>query len=243
VEQQPEGIGSEAMAAESVSNESILELFNAVLAFSTIIVEGKNRTATTLQVRHEEPQVSASIGMFGLVAYATPMGPTLAAMQKARKGALRFMGPTITSRQLESETIGSALEQRVVGPANSVLDAEKLAEFIEQRQAKPSIRSQSNPDLGKFLLQSWDDAQKQGDDASLAGSGAGPQASSKKTTGVSFEDQQRVIHVLAITAVEEAQLLLPVRRIVRRVYIQQNFAAPADLFATGGYKPIEQDIL
>ena len=49
------------------------------------------------------------------------------------------MGSTITSSQSTLETIGAALEERVRGHANGVLDAEKLAEFIEQRHSETSI--------------------------------------------------------------------------------------------------------
>ena len=45
MEQQAERIGPKAVAAQAVSGKTIFELFNAVLTFSAIVIEGKNGTA------------------------------------------------------------------------------------------------------------------------------------------------------------------------------------------------------
>jgi hypothetical protein len=82
VEQQPEGISSEVVAAESVGGKAVLELFNTVLTFSTIVIEGKRRTVVALPVGHEKTQVGTSLGVFGLVADAT-LPPILPAVANA----------------------------------------------------------------------------------------------------------------------------------------------------------------
>ena len=51
VKQQPKGIGSKAMAAESIGIETIFELFNAVLALPAIVMEAKDRATSIFQVR------------------------------------------------------------------------------------------------------------------------------------------------------------------------------------------------
>ena len=77
----------------------------------------------------------------------------------------------------------------------------------------------------------------------MTGSRSSTQPGGEQTAGVAFEDQQRVIHVLAVATIEEAQLLLPMSRIVRRVKIEQDLAAFSYLFTTHADKPIEQNIL
>ena len=72
---------------------------------------------------------------------------------------------------------------------------------------------------------------------------SGPQSGSQQTTGVSLKDQQGVIHVLAISTIKEAELLLSVRGIVGGVDIEQDLSPFADLFPTDLHKPIEQSIL
>ena len=153
VEQQPEGIGPEAMTAQSVGSEAILELFDAVLTFPAIVIEGKHRMAAAFQVGHEKSQVGSRFGMFSLVADPPLMRPALGTMKKAGKRTLGSMGSTITSSQSTLETIGAALEERVRGHANGVLDAEKLAELIEQRESKARIGAQFDPDFGKRFLE------------------------------------------------------------------------------------------
>ena len=72
---------------------------------------------------------------------------------------------------------------------------------------------------------------------------SGPQSGSQQTTAVSLKDQQRVIHVLAIATIKEAELLLPVRGIVGGIDIQQDLSSFADLFPADLHKPIQQSIL
>jgi len=50
VEQQAESIGSKAVSAQAVSGKAISELFNVVLTFPAIVIEGKNGTAAAWQV-------------------------------------------------------------------------------------------------------------------------------------------------------------------------------------------------
>ena len=49
---------------------------------------------------------------------------------------------------------------------------------------------------------------------------------------MAFEDQHGMIHVLAVGAVEEAELLLAVSGIVGGIEIEQDFTALANLVAT-----------
>ena len=69
------------------------------------------------------------------------------------------------------------------------------------------------------------------------------QSGGQQTTGVTLKDQQRVIHVLVITTIEETELLLPVRWIVGGINIQQDLSPFANLFSADLHKPIKQSIL
>ena len=69
------------------------------------------------------------------------------------------------------------------------------------------------------------------------------QASGEQTTAVSLKDQQGVIHVLAISTIKEAELLLSVSGIVGGIDIEQDLSPFADLFPADLHKPIEQSIL
>jgi hypothetical protein len=63
----------------------------------------------------------------------------------------------------------------------------------------------------------------------MTGSSSGAQSCRQQAPGVTLEDQHGVIHVLAVGAVEEAELLLAMSRIVGGVNIEQNLTPLADL--------------
>src|SRR5215470_18578495 len=81
---------------------------------------------------------------------------------------------------------------------------------------------QSDGDSGKLTQQTTQDAQKQRHDASITGGRASAQTGGQQTTGMSLEDQERVIHVLVVGTIEEAQLLLSVGGIIGGIDIEQN---------------------
>src|SRR5467141_999425 len=171
------------------------------------------------------------------------MRPAVSAIEKAGKGALRLAGSTITSGETTLQGLRLLLQSWVGSYANHVLDAEKLTEFIEQWQSKTGVSAQFDAGLGKLSLESRNDAQQQRDDAGVTRDRASSQSGGQQTTGVTLKDQQRVIHVLVITTVEETELLLAVRWIVGGIDIQQDLSPLANLFSTDFHKPIEQSIL
>src|SRR5713101_656395 len=65
----------------------------------------------------------------------------------------------------------------------------------------------------------------------MAGGVSRTQACCQQTSGVALEDQHGVIHVLAVSAVEEAELLLAVGGIVGGIEIEQDLVALTDLVA------------
>jgi hypothetical protein len=60
------------------------------------------------------------------------------AIAKTGKGALRLAGSTIPSGQTTLQALRCTLQPGVVAYADGVLQAEKLAKFIERGVAKPA---------------------------------------------------------------------------------------------------------
>ena len=77
----------------------------------------------------------------------------------------------------------------------------------------------------------------------MTGGRATAQTGGQQTTGVPLEDQQRVIHVLVVGAIEEAQLLLSVGGIVGGIDIEQDFAALPNLLSAEAYEGVEPAIV
>ena len=110
MEQQAEGIGPEAVAAQAVRSKAIFKLFNAVLAFPAIVIESKNGKAGAGQVSDQETQVGTGSGVFGFVANTPLMKPWVSAIPKAGKGALRLASSTIASREAMLQALSFNLQ-------------------------------------------------------------------------------------------------------------------------------------
>src|SRR3989442_14052795 len=89
VQEQAEGIGQEAVTAQAVGAEAVLELLDAVLTLAAIVVESEDLGGATGAVGNHEAQVGSDGGEFGLVADAALARPTTVAYAVAGKAALR----------------------------------------------------------------------------------------------------------------------------------------------------------
>src|SRR5208337_4323700 len=77
----------------------------------------------------------------------------------------------------------------------------------------------------------------------MAGGVSRAQPRRQQTSSVALEDQHGVIHVLAVSAVEEAELLLAVGGIVGGVEIEQDLAALANLLAAQSDELLPQPVV
>jgi len=69
------------------------------------------------------------------------------------------------------------------------LDAEELAELIEQGQSEAGIAAQLDLYFRKSGLQSGDQSQQHGHDASMTGSVSRSESGCQQTSAVALEDQ------------------------------------------------------
>ncbi len=83
VQEETEGVGQEAVTAEAVGAEAVLELLDTVLALAAIIVKSEDFGGTAGAVGDQETQVGAGGGVLGLVADAALMEPSAGAMAEA----------------------------------------------------------------------------------------------------------------------------------------------------------------
>jgi len=83
VQQQAEGIGEEVVTALAVGAEAVLELLDAVLALTTVVVESENLRRAACAVGDEETQVGSRRRVLGLVADAALARPVAGAIAEA----------------------------------------------------------------------------------------------------------------------------------------------------------------
>src|SRR5579864_7774706 len=153
------------------------------------------------------------------------------------------MGTTIAASQATLQSGSTPTKHDIGGNADGVVNAEELAELIKQRQGETGIGTQPDGDSGKLAQQTTQDAEKQRHDASMTGGRATAQTGGQQTTGMPLEDQERVIHVLVVGAIEEAQLLLSVGGIVGGIDIEQDFATLPNLLSAEANESIEGTIV
>ena len=89
VQEQAKGIGQEAMTAEPVGMEAVLELLNPVLAFSTFVVKAKDLGFAAGGVGDQEAKIGTGGGVLGFGDDAAESRPSTGAMTEAGAGALR----------------------------------------------------------------------------------------------------------------------------------------------------------
>src|SRR5256885_1250395 len=243
VQQQAKSIGQEAVTAQAVGAETVLELLDAVLTLAAVVVESEDLGGTSGAVGNHEAQVGSGGRVLGLVADAALTRPTTGAMAEAGKTALRHLGAAIAAFQPFLPRFRTTLKDAVGGNAESILDLEELAELVQQGQSKTGVATQPDLHAGKGGLQSRHQAQQHGHDTGMTGCVSRTQPRRQQTSGVAFEDQHGMIHVLAVGSVEEAELLLAVGRIVGGIEIEQDLAALQDLLAAEADELLAQPVV
>ena len=88
IQQQAEGVGQKAMAAQAVGAKTVFEFLDAVLALAAIVVEGKDLRGATAAVGNHEAQIGSGRGVLGFVADAALARPAAGAMTEAGEVAL-----------------------------------------------------------------------------------------------------------------------------------------------------------
>src|SRR5713226_1800802 len=164
-------------------------------------------------------------------------------MAEAGKAALWELRTTIASLQLFLPRFGALLEDAVGGDADGILDLEELAELIEQRQSKTGIAAQLDLHAGEGRLQTRYQTQQHGHDTGMTGGVSRTQPCRQQASGVTLEDQHGVIHMLVVSAVEEAELLLAVGGVVGGIEVEQNLTALAHLVAAETDELLDQSVV
>ena len=243
MQEQAEGVGQKTVTAEPVGVKTVFELLDTVFAFAAIVVKSKDLGSAAGTVSDEEAQVGARGGMLGFVADAALMRPAASTMAKTGEAALRNSSATIAAGQTFLPRLGAALEDRVGGNAQCILDSEKLAKLIQERQSETGIAAQLDRHARKSGLESWHQPQQHRNNAGMTGGIARSQPCGQQASGVPLKDEHGVVHMLAVGAVENAELLLAMRGIVGGVDIEQDLAALADLLSAEANELIEQGIV
>jgi len=129
---------------------------------------------------------------------------------------------------------------KVARHADGVTDAVAFQEAIEFGQGERGIGADPDAAARKAAQQTQEQSPQDRDAAVGRSNLTGPQMGGQQTAGVALEDQQGMINRLAVGAVVEAELLLPVRGIRRGIQVEHDLAACAHLLGTELDEPLQQ---
>lgn len=95
MQEQAKSVGQEAVTAQAVRAEAVLELLDAVLALAAIVVEGEDLRGATGAVGKQEAQIDSGGGVLGLVADAALARPAASTVEETGEAALRHLAAAI----------------------------------------------------------------------------------------------------------------------------------------------------
>ena len=128
---------------------------------------------------------------------------------------------------LRDQRGGQRLQAGVGDQADGVGDLLALAVGVEGGDREAAVGAQLDGDVRPARPQGGDQAPEDGDDAAAGVHRARAQDGGDELVGVAVEDEQGVVHVLAVVAVVAAALLLAVRRVVGAVQVEQHVGRDA----------------
>ena len=134
-------------------------------------------------------------------------------------------------------------ENAVGGDAEGVLDRKELAELIQQGQGETGVAAQFDFYAGEGGFESRHQVHQHGHDAGMTGGISRTQARRQQAAAVALEDEHGVIHMLVVSAVEEAELLLAVGGVVGGIEVEQNLTALAHLVAAETDELLDQSVI
>ena len=138
-QEQPEGVGQEAMATEPITGQVILELADVALGGAPVVVEGKEVSGQARQVGDDEASI-APLGVdLHLVEDAARSLPGARLIEKASDPLVRLTIPVEALLEPLQGPLSLLLEGRVGGKADKVADPVALTEAIELRSGKAGI--------------------------------------------------------------------------------------------------------
>ena len=223
MEQQPKLVGQEAVTTQAVGLEVQLQLFDPVFHVAPEHIDLViDELGVANQISDHEALVGAQAGVLHLGDDPAGPGPGLRLITESCKKALLLPCGLIGSLGFFQEWRG-LLHHAIVGDeADDIADLLPLQIAIERRHGKAGIGPEKDQGVGIGSFQLLDQPLEHGQGPMGSVGVARAQHRGQGKAGAAVEDEERVIHMLFVITVEEAELLLTVGRIVGGVHVQDD---------------------
>ena len=217
MQDQPECVHLETRAAQPIGEESVLEVLYPIFHLSSLAVESVHLPGKTpFEVGDHIPLVGTESPEFRLGDHSTFLAPDLGAVLEFGKPpthATFFDEPSVVRDSGHLEIICRAsLEDFVFAPV------------VEFRKSKASVPSHEDTTFRPSLPDPGDHALENSEHSCGGTDGSGPEHRKNLFTGLHVVNQQRMVSIGIVVAVEKAELLGAVGGIPSGVEVENQAA-------------------
>src|SRR5450759_4918348 len=147
----------------------------------------------------------------------TALAKDLLAEAMAQQKELLLLG-----HRFGEQILRQGREARVGRQPDGVDDVLPITEAIEAGNGKPAVGAQLDRNTGPTRPEKADEAAEDQNDKAAGVDGAGAKDRGDQVLGVTIEDEQRVIHMLAVIAMVGGPLLIAVGRVSGAVAVEED---------------------
>jgi hypothetical protein len=222
MELESEGIGAIAGATEPIGFQVILQFVDPVFDFPPAIMKGEEFGSPSLPVGDETTRVG-SFGLdFHLDQDPSSAGPRPSAVEEAGVGPHGPAGASKSLLRSLTDRAGMTPEALIMRDSYQVGDRRLFEKIIELRGSEARIGPEGEGSPGEAPVQTGEQASEFRQDSFFVRGGSATELGSQQMAGVSFEDEEGMIHVGVVLPVEQSQLLVPVSGILGGVGVEKN---------------------
>ena len=237
-----QGIGAIARTGQSIDGEAVLELVDVALRCPAVVVPGKDVARPAGAVGDDEADVGPQGRDLDLDENAAAAPPAPGAIAQAGEPPHVLPGALEALLGAGDERCGQLLQSRIAAEADGVGEAVVFEPVVKPRGGETSVGAQRQRDPRRVRAQARHETIELGQQAVDRAGLAATQLGREQRTAAALEDQQRLIDILAVLAVEEAQLLVPVAGVVSRVDVEDQLLTERPGSA-GPQEPLERQPL
>ena len=207
---------------ESVHGQAVLEFVDERLGRAAVLVSRPEMPGDALAVGYDEPPIGSLVVDLDLLedtAAAVPLGRLVTKASEPLAGLAASLEALAQPLQ---GPVGPLLHELGAGKANEVLQVVPFAEPVQPRDGETSVGADDNLHIRPLVPQGLDDRHEQLGHAVGRIGVATSQPQAQQHSGGSFEDEVGQVHVLAVEAIEQGQLLLAVAGIVGGIPVEDE---------------------
>lgn len=239
---EPKGIGPIEVTGEPIPRKIQLELLDPILTLPSVVVPRKDLLSPPSTIGDHKADVMTLLGDLDLDHDSSLSGPASGPMPETVEDLNRAVGAGILTAGSLKPALDPLLEDRVGSNPDGIENPEGFQSDVNLWHSRSRIGPVANLAFGEAPLKDGHKTAKLTGDTLRSMGVTRPKTSRKQTARVPLEEKQRVVHVLAILAVEEGKDLLAVAGVVRGVAVQKDLLRDLSFAVAVLKEPLKMEI-